>query len=328
MPADIGTKGTIACIGAGNVGRAWATVFARAGFTVRLYDAGVSVVRTRALPAILGTLTDLAGCGLLDEAPAEIAGRVIPVASVADAVTGVVHVQESVPEDADVKRAVFDEIAAAAPPDAVLASSTSALPGSTFMEAVSGRHRALVAHPVNPPSLIPLVELCPTPWTDPAVVDRTASLMEAAGMRPVRLTRELPGFLLNRLQYTLVAEALHLVGEGYCTPEDVDAVITHGLAMRWAFIGPFEVAHLNASAGYRSFVASLGSVMRTVAHDARTDYVWPEGLTDRIHDALAARVPVASIADRQAWRDRRIMLLRKHLAEAEAEAALDRTPDD
>ena len=217
--------------------------------------------------------------------------------------------QESVREDPAIKRDVFEALSTAAPPGATLASSTSALPGSSFLESVAARERCMVAHPVNPPSLIPLVELCPTPWTTADTVARVRALMREVGQHPILLKKEIPGFLLNRLQYTLVGEALHLIGEGYCEVEDIDAVLTQGLALRWVLLGPFEVAHLNAAQGFAGFVEQLGDMMRTVGRDARPDYPWDDALIDKIHARLAAATPVADIGDRQVERDRRIMSL-------------------
>lgn len=298
-----------ACIGAGNVGRAWAVVFARAGHEVALYDSAPGQVAA-ALPLIARTLDQLAEAGVMTEHAGAVLARIRPAATLADAVAGAAHVQESVREDVEVKRAVAADIAAHAPADAVIASSTSALPGSTFLSDIPNPGRALVAHPVNPPALIPLVELCGTGLTTPETLAATRAFMSAAGMKPVTVNREIDGFLLNRLQYTLVAEALHLVGEGYCSAEDIDTVLTDGLALRWLSIGPFATAHLNATQGFQGFVDQLGPMMRRMGQDARTDYPWGPELIAQIHAALAARMPVERIADWQAWRDGRILAAR------------------
>jgi 3-hydroxyacyl-CoA dehydrogenase len=300
-----------ACIGAGTVGRAWAVVFARAGHDVRLYDANPSEVASRAIPLATETLEMLASGGMLDEPVATIVARIKPAASIAEAVAGVAYVQESIKEDLELKRAVFSAIAHAAPADAILASSTSAIRASEFMGHIDHPERALVAHPVNPPSLIPLVELCASQWTSPDTLAKTRALLASAGMKPVTILKEIDGFLLNRLQFTLVAEAMHLVGEGYCTPEDIDAVLTDGLALRWAFIGPFEVAHLNATDGFQGFVDRLGPMMQHLGADAHTDYVLTPELAAAMHARLAARIPLDAIADRQAWRDKQILRLRQ-----------------
>lgn len=306
-----------ACIGAGNVGRAWAVVLARAGHDVALFDADPTQT-DRALPLIRRTLAQLADAGRLPDGVDRTMARITPAHDLAAAVAGCVHVQESVREDLDIKRAVMADIGRHAPDDCIIASSTSALRGSTFLEHIARPERALVAHPVNPPSLIPLVELCGSTKTDAATMARTRDFMTAIGMKPVTLNKEIDGFLLNRLQYTLVAEALHLVGEGYCSAEDIDRVMTDGLALRWLTIGPFATAHLNATAGFAGFVAQLGPMMRRMGQDARTDYDWSDDLIARVHADMAARFPVADIPDWQAWRDDRILAARQTQAEGAA----------
>ena len=300
-------KGKIACIGAGTVGHAWAAVFARAGHEVALYDAKSGEVRLHALPGVRATLDLLAAGGAIEEPVEAILDRVHDAGSIAESVAGAVYVQESVREDVEVKRRVFAEIASAAQPSTVLASSTSALPGSEFLNDIAHPERALVAHPVNPPSLIPLVEICPTPRTGRETVETASKLLTGAGMKPIVLNREIDGFILNRLQYTLVAEALHLVGEGYCSAEDIDRVITDGLALRWAFIGPFTVAHLNAPDGLLGFVDRLGPMMRRMGADARTDYNWTREQIADVHGKLATDIPIADIPVHQRQRDRRIL---------------------
>jgi len=300
----------VACIGAGTVGHAWAVVFARAGYDVAFYDALEGAVSEHALPSARRTLTLLSENGLLQEPVETVFSRLHGAVSLEEAVEGTDYVQESVREDVSVKREVFAKIAAAAPAEAILASSTSAIPGSEFLNNISGPERALVVHPVNPPSLIPLVELCGTGRTSTETLERTKSLLQEVGMRPIILRKEIDGFILNRLQFTLVAEALHLVGEGYCTPEDIDAVLTDGLALRWASIGPFEVAHLNAPDGLQGFVDRLGPMMKRLGTDARTDYNWTGEQIAAAHAALSEKIPPDTIADRQEWRDRRILALR------------------
>lgn len=304
--------GCIACIGAGTVGRAWAIVFARAGYQVNLFDAAEGAA-AQARQLAQCTARDLEEAGLIASA-SELVARIQLSATLQDAVMEAVHVQESVREDAAIKRQVFQDISAAAPAEATLASSTSAIPGSEFLESVPARARCLVAHPVNPPSLIPLVELCASPWTAQDTVHRVQTLMRDVGQRPIIVKKEIAGFILNRLQYTLVGEALHLVGEGYCDVEDIDAVLTHGLALRWALMGPFQVAHLNATEGFQGFVDQLQEMMRTVGREARPDYPWDDSLVSHIHASLARQTPIEAISDRQGDRDRNLMRLRDWLA--------------
>ena len=131
----------------------------------------------------------------------------------------------------------------------MLASSTSAIPASQFTEALPGCARCLVAHPVNPPHLVPIVELCGAPWTTPPVIERAKRIYAEVGQVPIVVNREIDGFILNRLQGALLSEAMRLVGEGYVSPADLDKTVRDGLGLRWSFMGPLATIELNAPAG-------------------------------------------------------------------------------
>ena len=160
-------------------------------------------------------------------------------------------------ERADVKREVYEQIDGIAGPALVIGSSSSGIPASTFTEGLGIAPRCLIAHPINPPYVIPLVEMVPAPWTEEETVARCWRLMEEAGMEPVRLTREIDGFIANRLQAALLWEAFRLLEGGYATAKDIDTTISAGLGRRWAFIGPFETIDLNAPGGLADFCARL-----------------------------------------------------------------------
>jgi L-gulonate 3-dehydrogenase len=197
------------------------------------------------------------------------------------------------------------------PPDVPLASSTSGIPASAFTEGLDGRHRCLVAHPVNPPYLVPLVELCPSPWTEEDAMQRAAGVMRAAGMVPAVLKREVAGFVLNRLQIALVSEAFRLVADGVISAEDVDATVKHGLGLRWSFMGPFETIDLNAPGGLSDYIDRYGPLYEQVEAEMMPIAFTPE-LVDAIHDARREVLPMEQHAERQAWRDRRLMALLAH----------------
>jgi L-gulonate 3-dehydrogenase len=223
----------VAVIGTGRIGRAWAIVFARAGFDVRLHDADHAML-AGAIPAIRDSVSDLREYGLVDEPEELIVSRVSTCETLANAVDDVDLVQENIAEIVEVKRTLFAKLDRLTRTDTLPASSTSGLPASTFTEDIAGRARCLVAHPVYPPSLVPLVELCGAPWTAPEAIKRARALYEEAGQQPVTVTREIPGFLLNRLQGALLDEALSLYARGYARAADLDTVI----AMDWDCDGP------------------------------------------------------------------------------------------
>ena len=300
----------IAVIGAGMVGRAWAIVFARAGREVALYDADAGAVeRARAL--IVDAARDLSNAGLIDEAPEAVGARVLPAASIAAALDGAVYAQENTPEDVAVKREVFSAMDAAAPSDAVLGSSTSGIRASLFSEHLEGRHRCLVAHPVNPPSVVPLVELAPAPWTDPEAVAKVRALMTDVGQQPITVLKEIDGFILNRLQGALLNEAMRLVADGYVTTGDLDKTVCHGLGLRWSFMGPMETIDLNAPEGVPDYAARYGPIYYKVDQDAKPR-PWDEALFGQAAKDRRDILPMEEHVARQAWRDRRLMALAAH----------------
>ncbi len=302
----------IALIGAGAIGRAWALVFARAGFPVRLWDPDPRACE-HAVRFVRAQLADLAAFGLFESAADSVTDRITIAASVADAVRDADLVQENGPENLAVRRQVFADLDALAAPRAILASSTSGMPASSFTAALAGRARCLVAHPANPPHLLPLVELAPAPWTDPDVVDRIRALMVSAGRQVALLRREVDGFVMNRLQGALLAEAFRLVADGVVGPDDVDTVVKHSLGLRWSFMGPFETVDLNAPGGISDFCARYGSLYEAL-QEQMPPRRWDADLVAEVAAARRTDVEVTAIPERQAWRDRRLMALAAHLA--------------
>jgi 3-hydroxyacyl-CoA dehydrogenase len=212
-----------------------------------------------------------------------------------------------------VKTALFEQMDALAPKSTVLASSTSGIPASTFTEHLRGRARCLVTHPVNPPYLVPLVEICPAPWTAEETVTRTRALMKHVGQVPATVKREIPGFVLNRLQIALVSEAFRLVADGVITPEDLDATVKHGLGLRWSFMGPFETIDLNAPGGVADYADRYGALYNEVQSEMTPCALTPELVGD-VDEARREVLPMDQLAARQAWRDRQLMALLAHKA--------------
>ena len=305
----------IALVGLGLVGRAWAISFARAGHDVALWDEKPEAPED-ALRFADEVLPDLAANRLLHDSPAAVRARMHAALTLNEALDGASHVQESTPEDVGVKRRVFARLDALAGSGAILASSTSAILPSRFTEALPGRARSLVVHPINPPYLIPAVEVVPAPWTDGAVVERTAALMRSAGHAPIVMKREIDGFLMNRLQGALLEEAFRLVAEGYASVEDVDIGIREGLAMRWSFIGPFETIDLNAPGGVRDYAKRYQRAYEEIFASSRWRADWSGAVMDTIEAERRRRLPADRLAARHAWRDRRLMALAAHKARA------------
>jgi L-gulonate 3-dehydrogenase len=305
----------VAIVGAGLIGRAWAITFARGGATVALYDPQEGAAEA-ALGFVDGVLADLAANGLLRGAsPATLRGRMSIARSLEEALADAAHVQENAPEKLEAKIPIWAEMDGLAGPDTVLASSTSAILPSKFTETLKGRHRCVVVHPINPPYLVPAVEVVPGPWTAPETVERTARFMTGLGQAPIVMKRELDGFVMNRMQGALLQEAFRLVADGYATTEDIDIGIRDGLGLRWAFMGPFETIDLNAPGGVSDYIARYEGLYQQLWPSQQHIASWA-GVSDQVEKELEAGLPRERLNERQAWRDRRLMALVAHKRDA------------
>ncbi|WP_226782123.1 3-hydroxyacyl-CoA dehydrogenase [Oceaniglobus trochenteri] len=301
----------IAVLGQGLIGRAWAIGFARAGADVTLWD-GVEGVADAAPALIAPLVEEMATRGLLFDPVDAVMARLHPCENIAASLEGAVHVQENTPEKLEIKREVLGEIDRLAAPDAVIASSTSGLLPSAMFEGLEGAHRCLVAHPLNPPHLLPAVELVPGPQTDAATLAACHATMQAAGHSLITLKREIPGFVMNRLQGALLDEAFRLVEAGIADPEDVDIALRDGLALRWSIIGPFETIDLNAPGGVSDYIDRYGPmyVDLAIGTEGRPDWTGP--VREQVTQDRRARLPLADIPARSAWRDTRLADLALH----------------
>ena len=300
----------VAVIGAGLIGRGWAIVFARAGVTVRLHDVDEQQL-TLAKGLVMGSLFDLQDAGLIDQ-PEVIAARIHYCADLASAVADVEYVQECGPENVALKQALYSQLESVVTPDTILASSTSGIVASQFAGHLQHPQRCLVAHPVNPPYLVPLVEVAPSEQTHAAVVERTLVLMQEVGQAPILVKREVQGFILNRLQGALLNEALRLFRDGYVSAEDLDKTVKHGLGLRWSFMGPFETIDLNAPAGVVDYAGRYGPLYRDVDTQRSAANPWEPETLERLAQERREILSEAQLAERQAWRDRRLMALMAH----------------
>ena len=236
---------TVTCVGAGVIGGGWAAYFLARGYQVRAWDPAPDAAdRLRHLvDQAWPALTDL---GL---APGASRDNLVVVPELADAVAGTDFVQESAPEDLDLKIKLLSDIDAVTAPHVVISSSTSGYGMSEMQGACVHADRTVVGHPFNPPYLIPLVEVVGGQATSAEVVDWTSDFFRAAGKSVITMDREVPGFIANRLQEALWREALHMVAEGEATVEQIDASITDGPGLRWALQGPLLTFHLAGGQG-------------------------------------------------------------------------------
>jgi ketoreductase RED1 len=250
----------VAVVGAGTIGGAWATLFAARGLRVTVTDP-----RSDAAEAVERSVRQFAPT--LPEGPAdadELLARISVEPGLEEAVAGADLVQENGPEDLDLKRGLFDRIAAAAPEHAVLATSTSGLMPTAIAADLpdAAAARLLVAHPFNPPHLLPLVELVAGERTARSTVETATEFYRALGKTPVALRKEVPGFVANRLQSAIFRECVHLVLSGVVDVAELDAIVTNSLGVRWASDGPFLSLHLGGGpGGLRHLLEHLGPGM-------------------------------------------------------------------
>jgi 3-hydroxyacyl-CoA dehydrogenase len=313
----------IGVVGAGLIGRAWAIVFARAGFSVSVYDVNAAALES-AWKAIRHSLIDLQQAGLVAGVD-QVMAHIRFDADLASAMRGVGFVQECGPENVEGKKAIYCELETVVADDTILASSTSGIVASLFSDHLRHPERCLVAHPVNPPYLIPLVEIVPTPQTSEAATAITLQLMEAAQQAPILVRKEIEGFVLNRLQGALLNEALRLFRDGYVSAEDLDKTIKYGLGLRWSFMGPFETIDLNAPAGVVDYANRYSSLYHQVDQQRGSDNPWDESTLKALGEERRALLPSKELAARHEWRDHRLMALMAHQRSMTEQEACDTT---
>jgi 3-hydroxyacyl-CoA dehydrogenase len=289
----------VAVVGCGLIGTGWVALFLAAGLEVRAFDP--SPERLDSLQARVAPLLEaLATLGPLGD------GRLARAASLAEAVAPAGLIQENVPEKLDLKRRLFAEIEEAAPADAMIASSTTALLWSAMAEGMRHPDRLVVAHPFNPVHLIPLVELFAP---NDAVAKRAAAFYRALGKHPVRLKREMEGHIAGRLASALWREAVHLAASGVASVADIDAALTQGPGLRWAVQGAHIAYHTGGGAGgMAGYLAHLGAsqerrwaTLGTPTLDATTRRI--------LVDGVATEAGGRSVAELEAERDQALLAL-------------------
>ena len=267
-PAMDSTK-SVAVIGAGLMGHGIAQVFAQAGHRVVITDPD---------PAVLGAALARVAKNLQGEGvePAPVLARMAVEPSLDTAVAHADLVIEAAPERLELKQRLFAQVAAAAPGHAILASNTSVIPITRIGEAldVDARARLVGTHWWNPPHLVPLVEVVRTDFTRDDVFEATFDWLAAVGKRPVKVQRDVTGFIGNRLQHALWREALGLVADGVCDAEAIDLVVKNSFGMRMPVLGPMENADLVG-------LELTRDVHRVLFPDLKTDTA-PSPLLDRL----------------------------------------------
>jgi len=293
------TMQSVGLVGGGVIGAGWAARFLLEGHDVAVFDPDPELARK--LDVVIGAARR-ARAKLHPTLTAK-EGALRIAASPEDAVAGAQFVQESLPEREDLKISMLSAIDRAAPPEAIIASSTSGLLPTQLQSAMVRPERFVVGHPFNPVYLLPLVEVCGGAKTSDETKERAMALYRSVGMRPLHVRKEIDGFIADRLLEALWREALWLVNDGVATTEEIDDAVRYGAGLRWSFMGTFLIYRMaGGEAGMRHFLAQFGPALKL----PWTKLEAPE-LTDALIDAVSdqsdAQAGAASIRDLERKRD-------------------------
>ena len=306
----------VACVGAGLIGQDWATLFSSKGLQVILQDVSETVLEKSA-SRVRSNLLFLEANNVLKPGEAEAALRRIEITPLLDqAVSQADYVQESVPDDYDIKKKVYKEMDAVAPDHAILASSSSGLLMTEIQKTTARPRRCVLVHPVLPAYLIPLVEIAGGEQTSRETVIAAYDFMKNLGKVPVLLKREVSGYIVNRLQAALLREAIDLVDKDVASAEDVDKAFCMGIGLRDPIIGPFLRIHL-AGRGVERFIQNFSQSYR---HRWETMESWtsiPPSAAEKMVRSVREMEVVRekTLEDIENWRDEMLVKLLRLMRE-------------
>lgn len=248
---------TVSIIGTGVIGASWAAFYLAKGFNVVAYDPAADA-EERLRTWVTAFWQDLQQLGLDKTASLS---RLRFENNLSLAVKDADFIQENGPERLDIKQALYQAMDAAAPIEAIIASSSSGLKISDIQASCKHPERIVLGHPFNPPHLLPLVEVIGGKDTSEEAINRAMAFYQSLGKQAIRIRKEVPGHVANRLQAALWREAFYLVQEGVCSAQDVDTAITAGPGLRWALLGPYLNMQLANGDGFRHAMEHLGPPM-------------------------------------------------------------------
>ncbi len=295
----------VVILGAGSIGISFAAVFSDTGFAVTVVDPD-ETRRTAATAAIAAQDEAIALAGLKKgmSGPISIGAEAVPALGTAGLVI------EAGPEHLATKQGIFACLLASTRPDAVLATTSSAIAISRILPVTAHQARCLVAHPVNPPAVLRLIELVPAPGTHAETLARARAFFNRADFTTIVLRHEIEGFVLNRLQGAVLREAYRLVGEGVVDVAGLDAVMRLGLGPRWSLSGPFETAELNTPGGIMAHARRMGPAYRRMGEQrGEADCTWPDALVAQVDAERRRVIAVDDLPARAAWRARAVAAL-------------------
>jgi 3-hydroxyacyl-CoA dehydrogenase len=294
----------VACVGAGLVGQGWATIFLSRGLEVIMQDISQEILN-ESIKHIWLNLKFLETKGLAQNGSVEAGrDRIKTTTNIADACGHADYVQESVPDTYEIKKRVFEEMDSAAPTHAILASSASGLLMTDIQEVATRPERCVLVHPMLPVHLIPTVEIAGGEKTSRETVQKAREFMERMGKSPVVLRREVPGYIINRLQAALLREAIDLVDKGIASPEEVDKAFCRGTGLRDPIVGPFLRMHI-AGNGIENFIENFAQSYRYRWETMETWTSIPPSAVEEVVKGTRNMKIVCekSLGEMRAWRD-------------------------
>lgn len=314
-------KGKIAIIGSGLIGQNWAMIFSGAGYQSCLFDVDPAQL-SKALTTAHEALQRYEQKGFLrGQGSAKVqAERISTTSSLEECLKGAVYVQECVPENIDLKKKVFSDLDKLVADNMIVASSSSCLCASMFADGLKHRENMLVAHPINPPYFVPLVEIIPAPFTKADVTHKVRQIMEEIGQSPITLRQEALGFALNRIQYACINECWNMYKTGLLSAEDIDKVCTDGLGLRYAFIGPLETMHLNAN-GIKDYCERYAQGAVNVQKETfqQIPVLYDTETAMKIEEEFQTSLPLDKLQERRKWRDSMLAGLSKFKSDSKKE---------
>lgn len=300
----------VSCVGAGLIGQGWATLFSSRGLEVTLQDINEPILEN-SLNRVTSTLTFLEAKNLLGKGEARAAlERIKTTTHIAEAVENADYVQESVPDNYDVKKKVFKEMDEMAPDHAILASSASGLIMTEIQKVTTRPGRCVLVHPILPTHLIPVVEIVGGKETSPDTVKTAHEFMKGLGKTPVVLKREVHGYIVNRLQAALLREAIDLVDKGVVSAEELDKAFCMGIGLRDPLIGPLLRIHL-AGGGVERFIENYSQSYRYRWESMETWTSIPPSAAKAVVKSVNEMEVVhkKSLEEIQSWRDEMLVKL-------------------
>ncbi|NOD48599.1 MULTISPECIES: 3-hydroxyacyl-CoA dehydrogenase NAD-binding domain-containing protein [unclassified Ruegeria] len=300
-----------ACLGGGVIGASWAALFLASGRSVALFDPDPNVER-KVCQYVENAWSTLGALGLTENGnPDAITFHSSAAAAVADAG----FVQENVPERLQIKHATFAEIEPALSKGAIVASSASGLTLGQMQPGWSDPSHFVLGHPFNPPHLIPLVEVMGNEKTSDGVVDAAQAFYESVGKTTIRVNKEVPGHVANRLQAALWREAIHLVVSGVASVEDVDKAVWAGPGVRWAAMGPTMLFNLGAGkGGLKAFCDHFTDTFNGWWDDLGQVYL-TDDVAQQLTEGVMAEAAGKTQAELSEQRDALILAMQKSIAE-------------